>query len=347
MPACADSHAPRARRFKPTQKLELQRAAIDCLSTVILRAGPEMTGMLVAHRVPAVLCSYIRRQCCSPTAPPDAAGGAGGRASSAVPAACSRRLFVLAGAAARALAQLVHPTGLQWRPLRPMPFGEAAAAAAANRHQRRQRRRRGVSSPPSVSMTGPSTAPGIVVDVNAAVELATSVWRQTAKHLLESAEGGGNAGCGGNINGGGGGDSEHGALLAAAEEEEASGINAVAALCVVLCAGEKKNASCSDDAADSSAGGSERGITAAAAAPFCGQSQSRRPFENGGGPDATRLAALRVLLHACRASPGVAHAIAAFDGGAAVRALLGQASPPPGAGPNVSTCISYACIVCD
>ena len=318
------------------QKLGLQRGAIECLSTVISRAGAETTGMLVAHRVPAILCCCLRRQQRKsfPTAaPPDSSSGsrAGGRDPAAP--ACSS---VLAVPAARALAQLVHPTGSQWRPLRALPFGEAATTTAAASQHRRPKlgRHRRDSSPRSVPMVEPSsTRAGMAVDVTAAVELAASVWGQTAKHLLERAEGGG---------GGGGGYHEHGANLeaATAAEEGSQGVSAVAALCTILCEAGKI-AGCSDDAAGSRADSGERDIAVSAiAAPFHGQ--LRRSFEKGsngeGVADATRLAALRVLLHACRASSGVAHAIVAFGGGAAVQVLLGQLSRPSASGPYVSTC---------
>lgn len=307
-----------------TQKLELQRAAIDCLSTTVSRAGPEMTGMLVAHRVPAVLCSLIRKQQRFPPAPADGSGAAS--RGSAAPARSSR-FFVLAPPAVRALAQLVHSTGPQWCPLRPMPFGEGAAAAKEHQHQQGRHHR---ASSPSASTARPSTSAGIAVDVNAAVELAASVWRQTAKNLLETADDGGD--------GGGSGDCEHGratlaaAAAAAAEEAGSKGVNAVAVLCTIVCE-VNWNVGC--------AGESDVGVGAVAGAfgaPFCGQ--PRRSFEGGGlsGPtDSTRLATLRVLLQVCRASPGVAHAVAAFGGGAVVRALLRQASlPSSAAGPNVS-----------
>lgn len=168
--------------------------------------------------------------------------------------------------------------------------------------------------------------------MTAAVELAASVWGQTAKHLLERAEGGG---------GGGGGHHEHGANLATATAaEEYPGVSAVAALCTILCEAGKI-AGCSDDAAGSRADSGERDIAVSAiAAPFHGQ--LRRSFEKGsdgeGVADAARLAALRVLLHACRASSGVARTIVAFGGGAAVQVLLGQLSRPSASGPYVSTC---------
>ena len=341
LPTPIRTHAPSRNK---TQKLELQRAAMDCLSTVISRAGPEMTGMLVAHRVPAILCSCLRlrrRQQRSPSDPPDSSR-AGGRA----PAV--RRDFVLAAPAVRALAQLVHPTGPQWRPLRALPFGEAAAAAAAaaaavNRHRRRQGLRCRAPSPAMPMEEKPSTGAGVAVDVSAAVELGASVWRQTAKHLLEGADNGGGDGGDGGTGSGGGSFRAHSGNLAVAEgEAEASGVNAVAALCAILC--EADEGSGRSDAALSSADSGEGGVVGAVAAPFCGQ--PRRSFEKsggggggggGGGEDVTRLAALRVLLHACRASPGVAHAIVAFGGGAAVQALTGRLSLPSADDPDVST----------
>ncbi|CAM9750929.1 unnamed protein product [Ectocarpus fasciculatus] len=378
----------------PEQKLKLQRAAVDCLSTVISRAGPETIGMLLAHRLPAVLCRCILRRHHSPLATPCSTGARGGVGDVAIgsPAVAlpsgrhrrrrHRQRFPLAPPAVRALSLLVQPTGPQWRPIRPMPFREAAAAAAAaaaatqQQQQEEQRFRLASSQPPSPL----AAAAGLDVDMKAAVELASSVWRQTAQQLLEDTTSGGNRGNGTGTGGGsrrGGG--ENNASLATAEEDGGGGgggggldffgeeagpdrgvrdrrgpptTNPVAVLCGIICDVEEDE----EDATRWDSPGSAAyhrdeiaAATTAAAAPFCGQHVGRRRSSEGGGDggggdggggrgDTTRSAALRVLLHSCRASPGVARAIVAFDGGAAVQALLGRLCLPPSsqAGPNVS-----------
>lgn len=306
--------------------------------------------MLLAHRVPAILCACIRTQCFPLTSPfgtgADKSGwrgdvdGVGDSAAVASPGGCC--LCLLVRPAVRALAYLVHPMGLQWRPIRPMPFSEAAAAVDQHQHQQR-RRYCSVSSPSSEAAAAakPSTAAGLAVDVNAAVELATSVWQQTAKHLLARAKNSRDGGRGGD-NSVGGGSGRVGLAAAAAmvtDEEEDLAVNAVAALCGILCQTEK-NESCCNSACSSAHDHSVVGIpAAAAAAPFCGQFVAPRGVTGkGDGLDETRSAALRVLLHACRASPGIAHAIAAFNRGAAVEVLLARLCLPSVAdtGPNVS-----------
>lgn len=305
--------------------------------------------MLLAHRVPAILCACIRRQC-SPLASPfgtgagrpaPRGGGDDGGDSAADAPPGDRFLPLLAPPAVRALACLVHPSGPHWRPIRPMPFSEAAVAAAAGQQQQQQRQYCAASSPSSVAAAtaNPSTAAGLAVDVNAAVELATSVWRQTAKHLLERTENSGSGGRSGDNSSGGGGGRVDVAAAAVAAEGKGLGFNAVATLCGILCQTRNSEGCC--DSADDSVRIHHGGGTpaAAATAPFCGHFVSPRgSSEKGGGPGGTREAALRVLLHSCRASPGIAHAVAAFDGGAAVQALLGRLCLPsvPDTGPNVS-----------
>lgn len=280
------------------QKLELQRTAIDCLSTVISLAGPETTGMLLAHRVPATLCACIRRYS-YPTPPLGAATPT--RGDTACSASSYRQhLFALViHPAVRALARLVHPTGAQWAPIRAMPFHEATA-----------RRRLGLTTPVAV-------ASGRAVDAKAAAELGASVWQQTAKHLLEVDD----------CDGSSGSDEEGAASLAATMGPESGserrGIeeadnSAIGVLCRVLC-----------DAGDLSYGSATfRGPEGVSTPPALSQSVSSGD-RSGAGQD-VQIAALRVLLHACRESFAVAHAVAAFDGGATVQALLDRlCSPAP------------------
>lgn len=288
------------------QKLELQRTAIDCLSTVISLAGPETTGMLLAHRVPATLCACIRRHSC----PTPQLGAATPTRDGAVCSALyyRQRLFALVHPAVRVLARLVHPTGAQWAPICAMPFHEATA-----------RRRLGSTIPVAI-------ASGHAVDAKAAAELGASVWQQTAKHLLEA------GGCDGS-----GGSDEESAVPSPTARGAGSGrgrrgINeadnsAIGVLCRVLCDAEEF--SCGS----ATSRGPEGGSTAQAIDRSAG-SRDR----SSGGQD-VKIAALRVLLHGCRASFGVAHAVAAFDGGAIVQALLDRLCLPStteGAAANVS-----------
>ncbi|CAM9176832.1 unnamed protein product [Laminaria digitata] len=295
-PACPGTHQ---------QKLELQRTAIDCLSTVILLAGPETTSMLLAHRVPATLCACIRRRHSCPTPPLGAA------TPTRDGAACSTSSYRqhLVHPAVRALARLVHPTGAQWAPIRAMPFHEATA-----------RCRLGLTIPAAV-------ASGRAVDTTAAAELGASVWRQTAKSLLEA------DGCDESD-----GSDEEGAVSSAAARGAESGggrrgigeaddNSAIGVLCRVLC--DPGKLSCGSATA--------RGPEGVSTPPALGYSAGSRD-RSGAGQD-VRIAALRVLLHACRASFGVAHAVAAFDGGATVQALLDRLcslSPANKAAANVS-----------
>ncbi|CAN0554027.1 unnamed protein product, partial [Ectocarpus sp. 8 AP-2014] len=96
--------------------------------------------MLLAHRLPAVLCRCILRRHHSPLAAPCSTGARGGvgdvvivSPAAAVPSGRRRRhrqRFPLTPPAVRALSLLVQPTGPQWCPIRPMPFRETAVAAA-------------------------------------------------------------------------------------------------------------------------------------------------------------------------------------------------------------------------
>lgn len=223
--------------------------------------------------------------------------------------------------------------------------------------------------------------------MKAAVELASSVWRQTAQQLLEDVSSGGNGGGAGEGTGGGSrrSDGDRNSSFAAVKEKYGGGgdgdldffgeeagpdrgfrdtrgpptTNAVAALCGIICDVEEEEDDEDEDATRWDSPGSApyhrdetataaAAAAAAAAAPFCGQHvgrgrSSERDGDGGGGGgggrgDTTRSAALRVLLHACRSSPGVARAIVTFDGGAAVQTLLGRLCLPPSsrAGPNVS-----------
>lgn len=277
------------------QKLELQRTAIDCLSTVISLAGPEMTGMLLAHRVPATLCACIRRHSC-PTPPLGAATPTRGDTACTAPS-YRQRLFALVHPAVRALARLVHPTGAQWAPISAMPFHEATA-----------RRRLGLTIPVEV-------ASGRAVDAKAAAELGASVWQQTAKHVLDV------DGCDGSS----GSDEEAAVSLAPAIGAESGkgqrGIreennSAIGVLCRVLC-----------DAGDMSCGSAPSGgPEGVSTPPALGHSVGSE--DRPGASQDVQIAALRVLLHACRASFGVAYAVAAFNGGATVQALLDRLCSP-------------------
>lgn len=303
--------------------------------------------MLLAHRVPAALCGCIRWQ----PLPPATRLNGRDRTAGAVPVH-RRRLSPLAAPAVRALSRLLHSTGPQWRPVCPMPFHEAAAAA-------QQRRRRPRASSPSARA---AAAAAVAVDMTAAAELAASVWRQTAKQLLENSTSRADGGDGGRSNrsgssgggGGGGGGSrrENGGAGVAADWEAGVDIgaactghgnirgtassNALATLCGIVCDVEEEEqvSGCRDSTAGSV--DDRRGGTA----PFCGQSIARRrPLGDGGrSGDTLLLAALRVLLHTCRVSPGVAEVVVAFEGGNAVQALLGRLHLPVGvkADPDVS-----------
>ena len=287
------------------QKLEIQRAAIDCLSTVILLAGPETTGMLLAHRVPATLCACIRRHS-DPTPRLGATTPARDGAAFLAPS-YRQRLFAVVHPAVRALARLVHPTGAQWAPICAMPFHEATA-----------RRRQGLFIPVAI-------ASGHAVDAKAAAEFAASVWQQTAKHLLEA------GGCDGS-----GGSDEEGAISSASVRCAESGrgrrgmgeaeTTAIGVLCRVLC-----------DAEEFSCGSViSRGPGGVSTPPAFDHSAGARDRSDGGQD--VKIAALRVLLHGCRASFGVARAVAAFDGGAIVQALLDRLclpTSPGGAAANV------------
>ncbi|CAM9284359.1 unnamed protein product, partial [Ectocarpus sp. 13 AM-2016] len=138
-----------------------------------------------------------------------------------------------------------------------MPLREVAAVAS-QQQQQEQRFHLASSHPPSPS----GAAAGLDVDMKAAVELASSVWRQTAQQLLEDTAIGGNGGGAGEGTGGGSrrGDGDGNASFAAVEEKNGGGggglgifgeeagpdrgfrdrrgpptTNAVAALCGIIC----------------------------------------------------------------------------------------------------------------
>lgn len=254
-----------------------------------------MTGMLLAHRVPATLCACIRSHSC-PTPPLGAATPTRGDTACLAPS-YRQRLFALVHPAVRALARLVHPTGAQWTPILAMPFHEATAQG-----------RLGLPIPVEVSN-------GRAVDAKAAAELGASVWQQTAKHLLEV------DGCDGSS-----GSDEEGAvsLVAAMGADSGRGHrgigeadnSAIGVLCRILC-----------DAGDLSCGsatsGGPEGVSTPPALGHSVGSEDRPGTSQG-----VQIAALRVLLHVCRASFDVAHAVAAFDGGATVQALLDRLCSP-------------------
>lgn len=246
--------------------------------------------MLLAHRVPATLCSCIRRRSLSS---PQLARGI-----TSLARRSQSRMNPLEPPAVLALANLVHSTGAQWAPIRAMPFHGTAG-------------RRADSTPLSAGTSG------LAVDVRAAVELGTSVWRQTATHLLETSRSGGGDGDDGGLTVGekldpDGGDGQNGGRDAFD--------TAIAALCRILCeAGDLSSSPPASKIREEN--------ESVDAAPFCGGGILRRSSSSQSG-GAMRLAALRVLLHCCRASPDVAHAIVAFDRGAAVQAVLDRLSLP-------------------
>lgn len=188
--------------------LEVQRTAVDCLSIIISRAGPETTGMLLAHRVPAVLCACIRHGSApDPRSPLGAPASAQPYQPRTPPPPSSssenRALHPLALSCVRALACLVHPTGPQWAPIRQTPFLEASGE-------------RGVGSPTSATVAAAAAAlavsGGLAIDMRAAVDLGSSVWRETATHLLRIGGGSAGGGGGGSGGGGGGGDDDKGGV---------------------------------------------------------------------------------------------------------------------------------------
>lgn len=306
------------------QKLELQRAAIDCLSIVISRAGPEMMDMLLAHRVPAVLCACIRRQppgghsAREETGPSMIKTAASGHTSSTSSSSrgSSDRMPPLARSAVHALALLVHPRGPQWAPIRAMPFREATSEQTRSRN--------GVA----VADAGvAATASGLAVYIKAAAELGASVWRETSMHLLKTAR----TGSGGR-DGGGGGDSMMPETARGGEGRGGGGsgsdpyfvgtkvvaTSALSVLCAILCEDAHCDGlttvkrDCSQNTIAPSSDESLRGLAV-------------RPRDDAA---AVRLAALRVLLHTCRSSADVAHEFAAFGGGVAVQALLARLCLP-------------------
>lgn len=266
--------------------------------------------MLLAHRVPAVLCACIRHGSSDPRSALGAPAQPCRQGNPPVPSE-NRALHPLTPSCVRALACLVHPTGPQWAPIRVTPLREAAV------------NERGAGSP-SVTNAVAAASSGLAIDMRAAVDLGASVWRETATHLLQmgkSAAGGG-CGSGGNDEGGVGLEAtavtlengRGGSHVSSGTEATSFTTSAVSSLCGIIC-----------EAADGSAaprGGEENRFEA----PSYDASAVRggSPTAGGdGGDSGVRLAALRVLLHTSRASARVAHAIAAFDEGSAVQALLG------------------------
>lgn len=267
--------------------------------------------MLLAHRVPAVLCACIRHGSPDPRSALGAPAQPCRQGNPPVPSE-KRALHPLAPSCVRALACLVHPTGPQWAPIRATPLREAAVDD------------RGTESP-LVANAVAAASSGLAIDMRAAVDLGASVWRETATHLLKMGRSAGGGGCGSGGNGEGGVGLE---ATAATLENGRGGIHissvgdatsfttsAVSSLCGIIC-----------EAAGGSAaprGGEENRFEALSYDAYAVRGGS--PTAGGdGGDGGVRLAALRVLLHTSRASARVAHAIAAFDEGAAVQALLGQ-----------------------
>lgn len=117
---------------------------------VISRAGPETMGMLLAHRLPAVLCACIRRQRPAEAREEDILG-----------------LEPLPRLAVHVLGLLVHPSGPHWEPIRRMPFLETSHEASC-------------SSKP-VGMMQENQG-----DLEVASELTVSVWRDTSLQLMDA-----------------------------------------------------------------------------------------------------------------------------------------------------------------
>lgn len=285
---------------------------MDCLSIVVSRAGPETMGMLLAHRVPAVLCACIRHGSPDPRSALGAPAQPCRQATPPVPSE-NRALHPLAPSCVRALACLVHPTGPQWAPIRATPLREATVDE------------RGTGSPSVVNAVAAASS-GLAIDMKAAVDLGASVWRETATHLLKMGGSAGGGGCGSGGNGEGGvgieatasmleNDGRSGSRVSSGGEAISFTTSAVSSLCGIICAAA--------DGRTASRGGEENRFEAP---PYDASAVRRRsPAAGGdGGDDGVRLAALRVLLHTSRVSAHIAHAIAAFDEGAAVQALLGR-----------------------
>lgn len=234
-----------------------------------------------------------------------------------------------------------------------MPFRDAAAPAAATSATDR-----------TVSTTVAATSPIAIktrlpMDVSAAVDLAESVCRETSTHLLkEEARNYTDGGRGhprehpvtgvgvgvdvGNSDKNNDGDGRH-----SGEEKSNS---ALSALCSILC---EEDVSCRAAATvvtntvTSQKGGQEMIFPSSDASLLEPQRSAvtdndKADYDEHDHDQAVeaRLAALRVLLHSCRASSSVAHAFAAFDGGTAVQALLGRLCLPTSTGRNTGKVIT-------
>lgn len=251
--------------------------------------------MLLAHRIPTVLCACIRRH--STSSPTSLLN-----ARSHPPATAAAAICALAG--------LVHPTGAQWVPIRAMPLAEATIDAC------------GIGATVGQDW--------LAAEIKAAVDLGLSVCLQTATNLLENAPQDSSDVNHSGVSGDLGSTYQNGRHEE--ERHEPHSTTAIEVLCGILCSEGK----------DGHGGGSVGVVdlddtpNRANTAPFCDQSVSRyhdrREVElqslpspspsSAGGRLQVTLAALRLLLHACRASSGVAHAIADYDGGTVVQALL-------------------------
>lgn len=161
-------------------------------------------------------------------------------------------------------------------------------------------------------MSSVTTKRGTEGDLEVAFELATSVWWETATHLLMKAR------------------ESHGKRdLSGAEEpgedcgqcnaaeysgEEKSGTDVLSVLSWIL-------------RMEGGALGVDPEGTHKAASVLVESSENLAAEPSA---DTLRLAALRVLLHTCRASPSVALAFAASGGGAAIPVMLQRLNGPIG-----------------
>lgn len=162
---------------------------------------------------------------------------------------------------------------------------------------------------------------GLAVDMKAAAELGASVWQQTATYLLEATSRGESSIISEGNGVGGGIGSPDGGL----DRCNISNTNAIAVICAILCEAEE----------DSVSGHTERSKeweANSATTSFCDQQADSEVSSCNGSRRGWKLDALRVLLHTCRVSPGVAHAVVAFKEGAIVQTLLGGLWLQAGAG---------------
>lgn len=214
--------------------------------------------------------------------------------------------------AVRTLAALVHPTQPQWRPIRALPFQEAAIQWIEQ------------TETVATAAVAAAATSGLAIDVKAAAKLGASVWRETSTHLLKTAKNGISGERVVERSGAGAGNEE--ARRGGGQNQSVGKAVAPSALSV-LCSIVREE-------------GSYDGLAAAARdsekidvgdAPFSGEClRGVKASHHSDDTSTARLAALRVLLHTCRASSSVAHAFAAFHGGAAVQALLGRLCLPEG-----------------